>query len=252
MILGKIHSLESFGTVDGPGIRYVVFMQGCVLRCQYCHNPDTWSLDGGSLLSTDEILEKFQRNAEFYQQGGITVTGGEPLLQMPFVTELFRKAKTLKIHTCLDTSGITYLKKNQAEFDALMAVTDLVLLDIKQIDAHRHQQLTAVDNSAILQFARYLSKKQIPVWIRHVYVNETINPEETLKKLGRFLGTLDNVKMIDVLPYHTMGLSKYEQLKLAYPLQGTLPADKEQAKQARALIVQAYRQTKLNQRKQKS
>ena len=241
---GRIHSLESFGTVDGPGVRLVVFVQGCPMHCRYCHNPDTWRSEGGQTMSAAEILQTYKRNEAFYRGGGITVSGGEPLGQLEFVTELFAAAKQAGIHTCLDTSGILFDPSHPEAFDSLLEVTDLVLLDIKQIDPAQHRWLTGQDNERILAFARYLNAKQVPVWIRHVYVNASLNPPEQLFALGEFLGTLHNVKAVDVLPYHTMGKVKYEQLGLDYPLEGIPQATMEQARQARSTILQGMRKAR--------
>ena len=240
---GFIHSTESFGTVDGPGVRFVVFLQGCPMRCQYCHNPDTWKMNTGAVRGAQSLIQEYERNAAFYKKGGITVTGGEALMQIDFLLELFRLAKQKQIHTCLDTSGITYHPGNASyneKLDALMAVTDLVLLDIKHIDPEGHKTLTGHDNAGILAFARYLDEKQIPVWIRHVVVPGITDDTALLSRLGAFLGTLNNVKALDVLPYHIMGVSKYKRLDMAYPLDGVPPATKEQAANAKKIILTAY------------
>lgn len=244
---GRIHSQESFGTVDGPGVRYVVFMQGCPLRCMYCHNPDTWVASGGTLMTAEEILAEYDKKKAFYSRGGLTVTGGEPLLQIEFVTELFEKAKEKGIHTCLDTSGITFREQSaQLErFDRLIAVTDLVLLDIKNIFDEEHITLTGQSNLPVLAFARYLSDKGIPVWIRHVVVPGITDRQEELEELGRFLARLHNVKALDVLPYHTMGEVKYEELGVAYPLKGVPELPKEEALRAREIILGAYREARI-------
>lgn len=239
-----VHSLESFGTVDGPGIRLVVFTQGCPLRCRYCHNPDTWRTAGGTAMDSAEIIRTFNRNRQFYRNGGITVTGGEPLMHIAQVSELFAAAHAEKIHTCLDTSGIVFDPQQPQKLDSLMELTDLVLLDIKQIDPQKHRWLTGQDNDRILAFAQYLSDRRIPVWIRHVVVNDEINPKEDLIRLGEFLGTLKNVKAVDVLPYHTMGRVKYEQLGIAYPLEGITQAAPLQAIEARKLILTGMRRTR--------
>ena len=183
--IGRIHSVETFGTVDGPGIRMVVFMQGCPMRCAYCHNPDTWAVDGGKTISVDEVLDEYERNKEYYKKGGLTVTGGEPLLQIDFVTQLFQKAKEKKIHTCLDTSGITFsTNPNQlAKIDELIKVTDLVMLDIKHMDEAEHKKLTKQSNVPILAFARYLADRKVEVWIRHVVVPGITDKEVYLKQL---------------------------------------------------------------------
>lgn len=241
MLKGNIHSTETFGTVDGPGIRFVVFMQGCPLRCKYCHNPDTWSMQGGIEKTVAQLLAEYESCREFYKNGGITVTGGEPLMQIDFVTELFDAAKQQGIHTCLDTSGITFNPENRAKFDRLIKSTDLVLLDIKHIEPTLHKELTAHDNGNILEFARYLSDNNIPMWIRHVVVPDITTDEKYLYELGRFIGSLRSVKALDVLPYHVMGVSKYEQLGIDYPLKDVEPATQEQAAEAKAAIMRGIR-----------
>ena len=244
---GFIHSTESFGTVDGPGVRFVIFLQGCPMRCQYCHNPDTWELRTGSVRSAQSLIKDYQRNAAYYTSGGITVTGGEALLQIDFLLELFTLAKAQNIHTCLDTSGITYREEAspyRQKLDALMELTDLVLLDIKHMDSAAHQALTGHDNGNILAFARYLAKKNIPVWIRHVVVPGITDDPKQLTQLGQFIGSLPNVKTLDVLPYHVMGVSKYRELGIPYPLEGVEPATREQAKEARRVILTAVQQVR--------
>lgn len=240
-IKGNIHSIETCGTVDGPGIRFVIFMQGCPLRCQYCHNPDTWQTDTNKLITVEEIMQKYDGVKEFVQSGGITVTGGEPLLQIDFVTELFKVAKAHGIHTALDTSGITFNQENTENINNLLKYTDLVLLDIKHIDDEEHKKLTGASNKNILAFAQYLSEKQIPVWIRHVVVKDITLNEKYLKKLGKFLATLNNIKALDILPYHNMAIPKYESLGINYPLKNTPPTSKEEAINARNIILQEYK-----------
>ena len=240
---GFIHSTESFGTVDGPGVRFVVFLQGCPMRCQYCHNPDTWKMNSGSVRSAESLIREYERNAAFYSKGGITVTGGEALMQLDFVLELFRLAKEKNIHTCLDTSGITYRPGESSydeKLDRLMEVTDLVMLDIKHIDPECHKDLTGHDNAPVLAFAKYLDAKNIPVWIRHVVVPGITDDPVQLARLGQFLGGLNNIKALDVLPYHIMGISKYKELDLPYPLEGVEPATKQQAMDAKKIILTAY------------
>ena len=244
--MGYIHSIETFGTVDGPGVRFVVFFQGCPMRCQYCHNPDTWDMGDGKEKSVDEILDMFERNRSFYRTGGITATGGEPTAQMDFLIELFTKAKEKEVHTCLDTSGIFFRgewlheKKDDTAFDRfrkLMEVTDLVMLDIKHIDEEEHVELTGCSNYNILAFARYLDEIHKPVWIRHVVVPGITYKEEPLRKLGEFLKTLSNVEKLEVLPYHTLGENKYEKLGIEYPLKGVPQLTKEEAKKAEDMIL---------------
>ena len=244
---GYIHSVESFGTVDGPGVRMVVFCQGCPMRCRYCHNPDTWEIGGGSRMSADELIEQYNRNRAFYGNGGLTVTGGEPLLQLDFLLELFEKAKEQGIHTCIDTSGVTYHPGESAynaKLDRLMALTDLVMLDIKHMDADAHKALTGHDNAGILAFAQYLGQKRVPVWIRHVVVPGITDREAGLRALGRFIAQLPNAKALDVLPYHTMGEHKYRSMGLAYPLEGVEPASAQTAAWARGIILDEMRKAR--------
>ena len=240
---GFVHSTESFGTVDGPGVRFVIFLQGCPMRCQYCHNPDTWKMNSGSVRSAQSLIAEFERNKAFYKNGGITVTGGEALMQIDFLLALFTLAKKKGIHTCLDTSGITYREGESSynrKLDALMEVTDLVLLDIKHMDPEGHKVLTGHDNAGILAFARYLDERQVNVWIRHVVVPGITDDETLLARLGAFLGTLSNIKALDVLPYHVMGVTKYRQLGIDYPLDGVPAATKDQAAKAKMIILAAY------------
>ena len=247
---GFIHSTESFGTVDGPGVRFVIFTQGCPMRCQYCHNPDTWKMNTGSVRSAQSLIQEYERNKAFYTRGGITVTGGEALMQIDFLLELFGLAKEKGIHTCLDTSGITYKPGNSAyndKLDKLMTMTDLVMLDIKHIDPEGHRALTQQPNDGILAFARYLAEKKVPVWIRHEVVPGLTDAPGQLSRLGAFLATLPNVQALDVLPYHVMGAVKYEQLGMEYPLKGVPAATKEQAAQAKKTILTAYWQQRRRQ-----
>lgn len=223
MTQGRIHSLESFGTVDGPGTRFVVFVQGCPMRCAYCHNPDTWSMTGGTMMDPSEILAQYERNKPFYKDGGLTVTGGEPLMQVDFLIDLFTLAKEKDIHTCIDTSGIAFKPGNTIlidKLDKLMPLTDLVMLDIKHIDPIKHVDLTSQPNDGILAFVDYLSDRNVPMWIRHVVVPGLTDDDEYLYKLGYFIGKYKNLKALDVLPYHTMGEKKYESLGIPYKLHG--------------------------------
>lgn len=244
---GYVHSIETFGTVDGPGIRFVIFMQGCPLRCRYCHNPDTWEPSGGTKMTVEELLRQFQKNRAFYDKGGITVTGGEPLLQIDFLCELFRQAKERQIHTCLDTSGILYSSKEteyHKKLDALMEHTDLVMLDIKHIDNAAHKELTGKGNEGILAFAKYLEGKNVSVWIRHVVVPGLNDQPEYLHQLGRFIGGLSNVKALDVLPYHTMGVDKYKRLGIEYSLAGVESMSKADALKAKEHIMRGVHEVR--------
>lgn len=243
---GFIHSKESFGTVDGPGIRYVLFMQGCPMRCLYCHNPDTWKTGEGTPITAEEVIEEIKSNKAFYAKGGITVSGGEPLLQTEFLTELFKKCKEENIHTCIDTSGITY--KEDAEYlrklDALLEYTDLVMLDIKHIETDNHKSLTGHGNENILAFAKYLEEKNITLWVRHVVVEGYTDKKEDLVKLGEYLGKLKNLKGLDVLPYHTMGVNKYKEMGLPYKLEGVPALSKEKAQKAKEYILFGIKRTR--------
>lgn len=240
---GYVHSVESCGTVDGPGIRFVVFLQGCPMRCKYCHNPDTWKPCVGNMMSVDEILKEFHSKAEFYKNGGITCTGGEPMMQIDFVTELFTKCHEEGIHTCLDTSGITFNESPEylAKLDKLLDVTNLIMLDIKHIDPEEHKKLTQQPNYMILKFAQYIDDKGKDIWIRHVVVPTITQNNEYLFKLGQFIGGLKHLKALDVLPYHTMGIPKYESLGIDYPLKGIEPLSKEDAIKARNVVMEGIR-----------
>lgn len=245
---GYVHSLESFGTVDGPGIRLVVFLQGCPLRCLYCHNPDTWETGTGKKTTADEILREYNKNRDFYKRGGITVTGGEPLLQLDFVTELFEKAKANGIHTCLDTSGITFNRSSEKlleSFDRLIESTDLVMLDIKHIDPESHKKLTGADNSNILAFAEYLEEKGKHFWVRHVIVEGYTDSKTDLVRLGKYLAKFTCLKALDVIPYHTMGETKYESLGIEYPLKGVPALTTGAAVKAKSYIMEGLRDERL-------
>ena len=236
---GYVHSLESFGSVDGPGVRYIIFLTGCAMRCQFCHNPDTWDMKKGTLYTTDELLEKAMKYRSYWKNdGGITVSGGEPLLQIDFLTELFRKAKANGIHTTLDTSGNPFTREEPffSKFNELMKYTDLVMLDIKHIDDEQHKILTGCTNKNILDLARYLSDIKKPVWIRHVLVPERSDYDEYLIKLDEFIQSLDNVQKVEVLPYHTLGAYKWDELGYEYKLKGINPPSVERVENANKLL----------------
>ncbi len=247
---GFVHSVDSLGTVDGPGIRFVIFLQGCPLRCKYCHNPDTWEVGVGNQMSIEDLMEQYA-GVQNFTKGGITVTGGEPLLQIDFVIELFKECKKRGIHTCLDTSGVTFNKDNTEKFDELIKVCDLVLLDLKHIDNEEHIKLTSVKNSNILDFARYLSDNNISMWVRHVVITDITLNEVYLNKLGIFLSELNNIKALDVIPYHNMGNNKYIELNLDIPLKNTPQTTKEQSSLAMKLIIDGMKEGILNKQSKK-
>ena len=237
----RVHSVESFGSVDGPGIRFVIFLKGCAMRCQYCHNPDTWDRAGGNLRSVDDVLSQALRYRSYWgEKGGITVSGGEALLQIQPLTELFHKAKDLGINTCLDTSAQPFSRKDGrfSAFEALMKYTDLVLLDIKHIDNGAHKRLTGWENENILDCARYLSDIHKPVWIRHVLVPGINDDDESLHRLRSFIDTLSNVERVEVLPYHDLGVYKWEQLGIPYKLTDVKPPTEESVLHARKILTE--------------
>ena len=236
---GYVHSLESFGSVDGPGVRYVIFLTGCAMRCQFCHNPDTWNMQAGTLYTTDELLKTAIRYRTYWgEKGGITVSGGEPLLQIEFLTELFRKAKEQGVHTTLDTSGNPFTREEPffGKMQELMKYTDLVMLDIKHIDDEKHKILTGHTNENILDLAKYLDEIGKPVWIRHVLVPERSDEDAALEKLHTFIEGLGNVEKVEVLPYHTLGAYKWKELGYEYPLEGIDPPTKERVEHAKQVL----------------
>lgn len=239
MVKGNIHSIETFGSVDGPGIRFVIFLQGCHMRCRFCHNPDSWSTAENNAMTADELLDKAERYRDYWgDEGGITVSGGEPLLQLDFLLELFFKAKQRGINTCLDTSAQPFTRDEDwfCRFEELMKLTNTILLDIKHIRDDRHKWLTGWGNSNVLDCAKYLSDIRKPVWIRHVLVPGITDDDTCLRELSAFLSSLGNVQRIDVLPYHTMGVYKYERLGIRYTLADVCPPTEQRVKAARALL----------------
>ena len=241
---GFIHSIESFGSVDGPGIRFLIFLQGCPMRCQFCHNPDSWKTGVGEEWYADDLLDKAERFRSYWgDKGGITVSGGEALLQIDFLLELFEKAHQRGINTCLDTSAQLFTQKGVffEKFERLMQVTDTILLDIKHIDDEEHRKLTRHSNQNILDCARYLSDIKKPVWIRHVLIPGITDKDEYLVQLRDFLKTLDNIQRIDVLPYHTMGIYKYEKLGIEYPLKEVNPPSADRVENAKRILDEALK-----------
>ena len=231
---GRIHSFESLGAVDGPGVRFVVFMQGCNLKCKYCQNRDTWNLKGGTTYSSDEIVEKILRYKNYIMpNGGVTISGGEPLLQAKFLIELFTKLKKCNIHTCIDTSGSVVLTD---EIKELINLTDLFLLDIKCINDEKAINLTGVSKKKELEFARYLSNINKTMWIRQVLVPGYTDNEQDLIKLREFISTLKSVEKVEVLPYHDLGKFKWEQLGEVYPLEKVRTANNDDVKRAKEIL----------------
>ena len=236
---GRIHSIESFGSVDGPGTRFIIFVQGCNMRCLYCHNVDTWDCHKGQLRSTDELLDQAERYRPYWgPEGGITVSGGEPLLQIDFLLELFQKAKARGIGTCIDTAGQPFTRKEPffSKFQQLMEVTDILLVDVKHIDLEAHKKLTGWGNENILDLFRYLSDIHKPIWVRQVLVPGYTDDPASLQRTRDFLDTLTNIQRVEVLPYHNMGLYKWEELGIPNQLKDVKPPTQEQVDEARAIL----------------
>lgn len=231
---GRVHSIETMGMLDGPGIRYIAFLQGCVLRCQFCHNPDTWNIQGGELTDSETLLEEIKSYLPYYQAsgGGVTVSGGEPLVQASFVLDLFKKCKEAGIHTTLDTTGIIW----SPDVEQLLDYTDLVLLDLKEMDPDKHSMLTGCSNTNVLRFARELEKRQVKVWIRHVIVPGLTDELAGLEQIGQFIQGMANVEKVELLPFHKMGEYKWERLGHSYKLSHVSPPTEEEMRAAYACI----------------
>lgn len=238
-ITGRVHSLETFGLVDGPGVRFVIFLQGCHMRCKYCHNPETWSTAGGEEWTAEALFQRAYRYKNYWKkQGGITISGGEPLLQIEFVTEIFRLAKEKNVNTALDTSGNPFAMTPEymEKFDELMKYTDLFLLDLKEMDEEKHRELTAQGNDNIIAMARYLSDHGKALWIRHVLVPGITDEEDGLLAIKKLLDELKTVERVEVLPYHTLGTFKWEKLNRPYPLEGVRTPTAEEKERAEELL----------------
>jgi len=233
--MGRIHSFETLGTVDGPGLRFVVFMQGCHLRCKYCHNRDTWNTCAGQVISLDELVNKIEKYINYFKAsgGGVTISGGEPLLQIDFLISLFKKLKALNIHTAIDTSGMFDLTDKLKE---LISLTDLFLLDIKHINSDKCKELVGFSNEKELAFARYLSDIKKPIWIRQVLVPGITDNEEDLLELKKFITSLSNVQKVELLKYHSMGKFKWEKLGIKYELENIRNATDEDVKRAKEIL----------------
>ena len=237
--VGYVHSLETFGSVDGPGVRFVVFLQGCALRCKYCHNPETWAAEGGEEWTAEKLFQRVYRYRNYWgKKGGITVSGGEPLLQLDFMTELFRLAKENGVGTVLDTAGQPFTREEPffSKFNELLKYTDLVMLDIKHIDDEEHKKLTGHTNKNILDCARYLSDQGIKMWIRHVLVPGITDKDEYLIRTREFIDTLKTVTKVEVLPYHTLGAYKWKELGIPYKLEGVEPPTEDRIQNAKKIL----------------
>ena len=232
---GYIHSVESFGSVDGPGLRYIIFFSGCPLRCQFCHNPDTWDMTKGEKRESEDLIKEALTCKSYWgKKGGITVRGGEPLMQLDFLLDLFTKSKEENINTCIDTSGAPFTRQGEwfNTFERLMEKTDTLLVDIKHIDDSEHKKLTGRGNQNIIELFRYLDEIKKPIWIRHVLVPSISDNDEYLEKTRDFIRTLHNVQRVEILPYHTLGVHKYKDLGLPYALEGVPSPSKERIENA--------------------
>lgn len=230
----KIHSIDTFGTVDGPGVRFVIFMQGCHLQCKYCHNRDTWDINSGKYISLNELLTDIEKYKSYIMpNGGVTVTGGEPLLQPHFLISLFKELKKRNIHTAIDTSGMVELTDTIKE---LLSLTDLVLLDIKHINSEKCKDLVGFSNEKELSFAKYLSEQDIPIWIRQVLIPGYTDNENDLLKLKEFINSLKTVERVELLPYHNLGEYKWKELNLEYKLKDIRPANSDDVEKAKKIL----------------
>ncbi|NMB06906.1 MAG: pyruvate formate lyase-activating protein [Tissierellia bacterium] len=234
MVMGKIHSLESCGTVDGPGIRFVVFMQGCPLRCKYCHNPDSWKISDGKDISVDEIVKEAKKYKSYmkFSKGGITISGGEPLMQYKFAKELLKKCKDEGIHTAIDTSGYIEIEKAKE----VLEYTDLVLLDIKSYNEKVFKDLTGVSNENTLTLAKYLKEINKPTWIRYVLVPGITDNMEDIENLAKFISNMDNIEKVQILPFHKLGEYKWEELGYDYELENTPVPSEEIVKKTKNIF----------------
>ncbi|MEA4987612.1 MAG: pyruvate formate-lyase-activating protein [Anaerovorax sp.] len=228
-MLGRIHSFQSMGAVDGPGLRYVVFMQGCPLRCVYCHNPDTWDINNGTLYEVEEVVKKILRYRPYFQKnGGVTVTGGEPLLQIDFVTQLFRRLKEEGIHTALDTSGIGCMETEKIK--KVLTYTDLVLCDVKFLSEEEYQAHCRGSFETVCSFLKLMKEQNIPFWVRHVVVPGLTDTKEYMNRLGAFLNGYPNLEKIELLPFRKLCLEKYQALGISFPLEMTAEMKSEDLK----------------------
>lgn len=240
--IGYYSQIESFALVDGPGVRSVLFLQGCPFRCLYCHNPETWEFNHNKLITPSEAFEKLKRFKPYWKDkdhGGITVSGGEPLAQMDFLIEFAKICKKNGVHLTIDTAGSTFRNDSTflTKFDELLKYVDLIMLDIKCIDEEMHKKITGFSSKNVIDMFNYLSEKNFPIWIRHVLVPSLTDNDEYLKKTGEFISTLKNVERVEVLPYHDLALLKYDELKKDYPLKGVNPPSEERIENAKKLLM---------------
>lgn len=223
MLSARVHSIETMGLVDGPGIRTVIFLQGCQLRCLYCHNPDTWKMDSehSKEMTVEELIKVIKRYKVYHKEtGGVTVSGGEPLLQPQFLKEFFKACKAEGIHTALDTAGHGF-----GEYQEILQYTDLVLLDIKALEDESYKKMTCASRDKFLEFLDAVRKMNVDIWIRHVLVPGLNDTEKNINDLAVFVNNLPNIKKVELLPYHTHGVKKYKELNIKYPLDGVKPLD---------------------------
>jgi pyruvate formate lyase activating enzyme len=237
-VIGHVHSIETCGTVDGPGIRFIIFLQGCLMRCKYCHNRDTWDLDGGKDMTVDELMTELLQYRHFIDAsgGGITISGGEAMLQPEFVKAMFEACRLEGIHTCLDTNG--FVRRIDETTKAVLDVADLVLLDIKQMDNKKHIDLTHVSNKYTLDFARYLAEQNQPVYLRYVVLPGYTDCIEDVHALGKFIEPMKNIEKVEMLPYHELGKHKWTAMGEIYPLDGVNPPAREKMEEIKSILLQ--------------
>ncbi|MGL5477756.1 MAG: pyruvate formate-lyase-activating protein [Clostridium sp.] len=233
MTIGRIHSIESMGMVDGPGIRVVVFMQGCSLRCKYCHNPDTWNYNDGEEVTPEELVNKLKRYRPYFERsgGGVTFSGGDPIRQPEFLIEALKLCKKEGIHTCIDTAGF-----GVGHYDEILKYTDLVLFDVKDITKEGYKNVTLMDIDESLNFLEAMKRNNTKMWIRHVVVPGLTDGEEHIREFKKYISDIDNVEKVELLPYHLLGVNKYESLKMKYPLIDTPEMCEEEIEKYRKII----------------
>ncbi|MFT6926930.1 MAG: pyruvate formate lyase activating enzyme [Psychromonas sp.] len=237
---GRVHSIETCGTVDGPGIRFIIFLQGCLMRCKYCHNRDTWDTEGGKITSVDELMAELVQYRAYMEAsgGGITISGGEAMLQPEFVKAIFNACRMEGIHTCLDTNG--FVRRIDDTVKSVLDVTDLVLLDIKQMDNEKHIDLTHVSNKYTLEFAQFLADRNQPVYLRYVVLPTYTDAEKDVHALGKFIEPMKNIEKVELLPYHELGKHKWTAMGEIYPLDGISPPTHESMEKTKEILLQYH------------